>query len=526
MSDAGLPMGRGSAAGMAIATALSRATGFARTLALAWALGATALGDAYNVANTAPNMIFQLAAGGVLSSAVVPLLARTTEATRRATASSIYGVVLLGGAAAAVAVVATAPLIAGGLLAGAAGRPDYVDTTRVATMWLRLFALQVPLYALGVFAVGVMTSHRRLTLGAAASVLTNVITIVGVVAFVKIDGGTRPSVTDVGAPSILALGVATTAGVATMTAVQLWGAHRVQPGMIPRIRRHDETVRRLVGIAPWVTLYVVVNQLGLAAVTAMASTVDGGVSAYQWSFTIMQLPYAVVSVSLISAAFPRIADAAAIGANPTRDVAATTRSIIGILVPGATALLAVAPALGPALVGMDGGSYVTGGIAGFAVSLVPFSIFQLLTRTSYAFEDTRSPALVNVAVNAINVAVDVLVLVATEPSPLRVGGLGIGHAASYVAGCVLLGRRLRRRGVNTFTGFDNLPGALLRGAACGAAALAAVSLLETSYQPAALLTSAAAAICGTAVFVAWHLATPAPGVPAIKLRSRGRRTGA
>lgn len=527
MNDAAEPSSTGSAAGMAVATALSRATGFARTMALAWALGATALGDAYNVANTAPNMIFQLAAGGVLSSAVVPLLARATSASRRAAAaSSIYGLVLVGGAAVAVAVAVAAPLITGGLLAGARGRPDYGDMTRVATTWLRLFALQVPLYALGVFAVGVMTAHRRLALGAAASVLTNAITIAGVIAFVQVEGRTRPPVAEIGGVSVLTLGAATTAGVAAMTAVQLWGAHRVQPGMIPRLHRRDETIRRLMGIAPWVVLYVVVNQLGLAAVTAMASTVAGGVSAYQWSFAIMQLPYAVVGVSLISAAFPRIADAAAIGADPSEQMARATRPMIGTLVPAAGVLLATAPALGPALVGGDGGSYVAGGIAGFAVSLVPFSIFQLLTRTSFAFEDTRAPALVNVLVNGINIAVDVLVLVVTGPSPLRVGGLGLGHAASYVAGCVLLGRRLRSRGVNPFGGFDSLPKSLARAAACGAPAFAAVSLLGTASQPVALATSSAAAACAAAVFVAWHLTSPTPGLPPIRLPSRDRRRDA
>jgi len=520
------PPSASSAARMAAATALSRATGFARTMALAWALGATALGDAYNVANTAPNMIFQLAAGGVLSSAVVPLLVRATGPRRREAASSIYGLVLAGGAFAAIVVLVSAPLITGALLAGAAGRADFADTADVATTWLRLFALQVPLYGLGVLGVGVMTAHRRLTLGAAASVLTNLITIAGALAFVQLEGRAQPPVGDVGGGSVVALGAATTAGVAAMSAVQLWGAHRVLPGIVPRLRVRDETITRLVRLAPWVVLYVVVNQVGLAAVTAIASTVPGGVSAYQWSFTIMQLPYAVVSVSLISAAFPRIADAVAAGADVSGEVTVALRPIIAALVPAAAVLLATAPAVGRALVGTAGGAYVAAGVAGFAASLVPFSVFQLLTRTSYAFEDTRAPALVNVAVNAINVVVDVVVLALTEPSPLRVAGLGLGHAASYVGGCVLLGKRLQGRGARVLAGLDVLPQAAVRAAACGGCAWAIALPLGTASQLEGLLTSSAAAAGAVGLFVMWHLAHPARGLPVVRMRSRGRRTTA
>ena len=58
---------------MSISTAASRITGFVRTWAMAYALGVTALSASYSVANNIPNMIFELAAGGVLSSVFIPL---------------------------------------------------------------------------------------------------------------------------------------------------------------------------------------------------------------------------------------------------------------------------------------------------------------------------------------------------------------------------------------------------------------------------------------------------------------------
>lgn len=63
---------------MAVATLVSRLTGFARTLVLVAALGlGTRLLDAYTVANVTPNTIYELVFGGALGSVIVPLLVRT-----------------------------------------------------------------------------------------------------------------------------------------------------------------------------------------------------------------------------------------------------------------------------------------------------------------------------------------------------------------------------------------------------------------------------------------------------------------
>ena len=59
---------------MAAGTTLSRASGFARILAIAWVLGQHSLADAYNLANTVPNTIYDLLLGGVLSATLLPVL--------------------------------------------------------------------------------------------------------------------------------------------------------------------------------------------------------------------------------------------------------------------------------------------------------------------------------------------------------------------------------------------------------------------------------------------------------------------
>ena len=489
---------------MAVATALSRATGLARTLAIAWALGATALGDAFNVANTAPNMIFQLTAGGVLSSAIVPILARAgTDQERRDRAAALYGFVVGAGVVASVALGLGAHLVAAVLTLGATGRGDHGDLVATATTWLRWFSPQVLAYAIGVYGVAVMTHHRRLVLGAAASIATNIMTIAGAVAFVAVQGSPRPPISAARGAAVAALGIATTGGVLVMAGLQVWGAHRVEPGLRVRLRPRDPAIADVRGVAPWVTLYVVVNQLGLAAVTAMASSVRGGVSAYQWAFTVMQLPHAIIAVTVISTVFPRVAAAAAVEDDPNVHLVPAVRALSRVLVPSAAALAAVSPVLGVALVGDDGSGLVGAGVAAFAIGLLPFSLFQLATRTSYAYQDARTPALVNIGVNLVNVAVDAAVLAFVTDDGLRVAGLALGHATSYAFGVAVLTRLLaRRRAVRLLAGLAPLSRPALAAVSVGAATALASQVLPRGTQWEALAAVAAAAVVGVVVFAA------------------------
>jgi len=82
-------------------------------------------------------------------------------------------------------------------------------------------------------------------------------------------------------------------------------------------------------------------------------------------------------------------------------------------------------------------------LQGFAIGLPFFSAFQLITRTYYATQDSRTPALVNIGGAIVTIVVDVALVSAIG---WDVPGLALGHAASYVAttavGLVLLRSKL------------------------------------------------------------------------------------
>lgn len=67
---------------MAVGTTLSRLTGLGRVFALSYALGVTPLADAYNLANTTPNMVYDLVLGGVLSATLIPVFVARLQRSR------------------------------------------------------------------------------------------------------------------------------------------------------------------------------------------------------------------------------------------------------------------------------------------------------------------------------------------------------------------------------------------------------------------------------------------------------------
>src|ERR1700739_391745 len=77
---AGIARGAGVIAGLTI---LARILGLVRTLVFSQAVGATCLGTAYVTANQVPNLLYELILGGALTSAMIPVLARSAERAGR-----------------------------------------------------------------------------------------------------------------------------------------------------------------------------------------------------------------------------------------------------------------------------------------------------------------------------------------------------------------------------------------------------------------------------------------------------------
>jgi putative peptidoglycan lipid II flippase len=435
------------AAVMSIGTAISRITGIARVSVTLAALGVTALSDAYNTANTTPNIVYELVLGGILTSVFVPVIVDWAKAHGREASWEVVGRLLT-----LTLVVLTAVATLGAVFAPwimrlyLTGESDPVRRAQEITLgafFLRWFMPQIVFYGLGAVATGVLTANRRFAAQMFAPILNNVAVIATMLAFIAMRHGAAPTVDGISGAQRTLLAGGTTFGVFAMT-IALWPALR-RIGFRWRLRfdwRH-ETVRRLLSLARWVALYVIANQLAYIVIINLNYRLfDGAYTAYSQAFIFFSLPHAVVAVSIFTALLPGLAERWSSNAvDGVRELFSRgLRDTEIVMLPAAAGLIVLAEPLVALLA--DYGA-VTGPnrallartLAAFAAGLPFFSAFQLLTRTFYSMHDTRTPALVNCGAAVVNLVADV---VFTFVFGWGVPGLALGHATSYVIGSAVL----------------------------------------------------------------------------------------
>ena len=211
----------------------------------------------------------------------------------------------------------------------------------------------------------------------------------------------------------------------------------------------DEAIVRIGRLATWVVVYVVANQLGYLVIVILAGGPTGGYSSYAAAFILFQLPHAIFAVSILTALLPAMSsrwaaeDLDGYKALLSQGIRATAT----ILIPAALGYLVLAKPIVRLLLEHGATKAVSAELVSevlfaFAIGLFAFSAFQFLLRASYAMQDTRTPALVNVAAVTVNVLVDLVFFFVLE---LGVPGLALGHAVSYVFASTVLLLLIRRR---------------------------------------------------------------------------------
>lgn len=502
---------------MTVGTTLSRTTGFLRLAAMAYAIGITEsrLPDAYNIANITPNILYELALGGILTAVVVPVVVEWLQERGRDEAWEVvrrlFTLAIVVLSALTVVGIVFAPLIVDLYTSGVPGE-DQAIVREYATFFLRWFMPQIVFYGVGAVAIGLLQAHRRFAAPMFAPILNNVIVIATFLVFAAMPGPPPGSDALATTAQRFVLAIGTTAGIAAMT-LALWPAVRATGFRFSlRTGWSHEAVTRIARLATWVAAYVAANQVALLVVIVLADRIEGGYTAYAAAFILFQLPHAIFAVSIFSALLPAMSGRWADGDIDgfRRLLSQGIRATAAIVIPAALGYLVLARPIVRLLLehGVttpSSGDLVSDVLVGFSVGLFPFSAFQLLLRAYYAMQNTRTPALVNLAAVAINVVADLVLFFGAD---LGVQGLAIGHAISYGFGSIALLLLIRRRlrGIDGARVLGTVGRTLLAGAATAATAWLVARWLGTTVGTATLTEQSlqvfTAIASGVAVFVA------------------------
>jgi putative peptidoglycan lipid II flippase len=384
----------GAAGLIAAFTLLSRLAGFARVLVFAESVRAGGVGAIYQSVNALPNVVFEVAAGGVLAAAAVPLIAHRIGTGERHRADRAASVLLTW------TLVALVPL--GLALALAAGPIAAVLVTgadpaahEVAVRLLRIFALQVPLYGVGIILTGLLHAHRRFLAAATAPFLSSVVVLVSYLWYGSITGGqTEPGL--VSDEAIAVLGWGTTLGVVVLSVPLLGPALATGWRWRPALRLPPEDSRRIAGLAGAGVLALAAQQVAVVVTIRLANYAggDGAFPVYQYVQAVYLLPYAVLAVPVAQSAFPALAARTGAGEDTTGTLARALRAVLVLTGVSAGVLMAAAPAVGAFFGILDASRGAEGAspealaampvaLTAYAPGLVGFGLVALLTRALY-----------------------------------------------------------------------------------------------------------------------------------------------
>ena len=447
---------------MAVGTLLSRVTGFGRVFALAYALGLThtRLTDTYNLANTTPNIVYELVVGGVLSATLLPVFVRlwATEDDDAAwhAVSAVVTAVMVSVLALSLLFALAAPLVIQ-LYTFANETASADDQHAVATFLLRLFAPQVLLYGAVTVSTALLHGRRRFAVPMFAPVLNNVV-VIGVLLALPhvVDDVSLPAMRH-DTPGLLLLGLGTTAGVAAMAAIQAVAAARVAGRRLRFVWNpgHD-AVRTVLRLSGWTVGFTITNQVAYWVVLVLANRVRGDLSAYQAAYQyFFLLPHGVIAVSVMSALQPDLAERWS-----TIDVAGFRarlveglRRVTAVLVPAALGYVALGRPIVRLL--LEHGNFsardtdtVADVLALMALGLPAFSAYLLLIRAFQAMQEARAVFFLYLGENAVNI----VLALALYPA-FGVRGLAFAFAAAYGVGTLtaLLVMRRHTNGIDART---------------------------------------------------------------------------
>jgi putative peptidoglycan lipid II flippase len=433
---------------MLIANLVSRISGFVRYVMLGSIIGFGTINDSYSLANNFPNIVYELLLGGVLASVVIPSLVRAQhedsdggEAFAQRLLTMTLVVLLIG----TLIAVACSPLLTKIYFSS-----DGKDVPALTTALTYLILPEIFFY--GVFGIvsGILNTKHAFKAPSWAPVVNNLVMFATLGIYALMPGQITLNPVRMSNPKLLVLGIGTTVGIVVQSLIILPALRKV--GFKFRWRWGlDQRLRQFGRLAGWLVLYTVITQVGYTELSKVATAANtGSYSIYASAWNLIQVPYGVVGVSLLTAIMPRLSKAAATGDKDgvRENLSIGSRMTSVMLIPLVGIMTVLGPEIGEALFsighGGDHAAQLGLTLTTSSFGIVCYSITLLQLRVFYAMNNAWIPTVINLIVVTIRVA-----LFNVVPHVLDSGhvvyGLAFVNGFSFLIGAVVGAIWLRAR---------------------------------------------------------------------------------
>ena len=402
---------------MASGTIVSRILGFARAVLLAAAIGVTTdAADAFGVANQLPNNVYAIIVGGVLNAVLVPQLVKARKGADGGKGYIDRFVTLAITVFFSVTLVFT---IAAPLLVRLYTSGWSEDQLALATAFSYWCLPQLFFYGLYSVFGEVLNSRKAFGPFMWAPVLNNVVSLAGLGAFILIfaaDPTGERAISEWGADRITLLAGSATLGVAAQALILLVSWRRIGLKLSLNFQWRGFGLGPALRAASWSLGMVLVTQIGGLVQTAVASTAAAerdsspavaSVAAAAIAWLIFMLPHSVVTVSIATAYFTRMAEHNQAGRieDFKKDLTTGLRVIALVSVFSTATLIVLSYPIARVFVGEYPATAALGNvIAAFMLGLLPFSFVYMIQRAFFALEDTKTPFIFTSVQIAIHIA--------------------------------------------------------------------------------------------------------------------------
>ncbi len=457
--------GAASSAIMASGTLVSRALGFAKVVLITVAVGSiTTVADVFELANTLPNLIYVLVAGGIFNAVLVPQIIKASKANDDGGADYISRLMTLA-VLALLGVTAVVVLLAGPIVRIMG--TGWTDAQLSLGVTFALFTFpQIFFYGLYTVVGQVLNARGAFGWYMWAPVVNNVVAIAALLVFIQQFGAyaEAPHTLENWTPAkTFWLAAMATAGVVTQALVLFWPLRRLGLRLRPRLGWRGIGLSTAARLAGWTLATGIIANLAFLALTKVAAIPTGyraeqiasespqqiaGVTALNHASMLYSLPHGVIGLSIATVLFNRMAAASADG---DRDgmVASLSSSLRITAVATVFATVALIVYAGPLGMLFSGGVPSAGAVVGQVVVVIaigaPFmSSSFMLGRAFYAQEDARTPFLVQIGVALFTVAC-ALLIASVVPPDLIIFAVAGCYAAQNVLSTLLYHLVLVRR---------------------------------------------------------------------------------
>jgi putative peptidoglycan lipid II flippase len=507
-SASGIARGAAIIAGL---TVVSRLLGLVRTLVFSQAVGANCLGAAYVTANQVPNLIYELVLGGVLTSAMVPVLARSAERAEydpedKARVSQISSALLTWSILILVPIALIIAAVAGPIASllnpvNANANCAHADMVAVTGNMIEVFAPQVVLYGLSVVLFGLLQAYRRFAGPALAPAVASVLLIASYLVFASLDNGRPLSRVPLAAELVLSVGA--TLGIATLVLVAVIPTWRLHLRLRPALRFPPGVARRTAGMAMVGFVEFVASDVNAVVSIELANGrgETGAIVIFNYSWQVFSSLLGVLAMSIVISAFPVLS--ARDGPEFDRTCAGSTRAVLLVSWLGTAVIAAIAIPTAHVLAKQpDQVPQLIEGFALFAPGIAGIAVISNLSRVMFVIGRLKIAALA-VGGSWLAVTAAQVMLAELVPARLVVAALALGFTIGQSVAAVPLVIATRRIcGPAAVEGFGHGMLAGLAAGAAGAAVGVAVSLaVPTSGKLAAAGLAVAAAILAIVAFL-------------------------